>query len=208
MAPSVNVVYALRVDLLLPLVLTWLSEIGASGFGVRETVDGANEHWHFFIRSDKKEQALRKGFLKSVPGVRGNGGYSLAMCRDEERYERYLCKGNSKEQLPELIWSHGFDATADRIQKIHDEYWNENAAFERRKRKLPVMDSVLATCKEARVKWEDRTAIADKYIRELVSRAKPINLFSVRTAINSIQVGLCANDEAIAELVSIAARPQ
>jgi len=200
--------FALRIDLALQLVLTWLSEIGASGFGVRETVDGANEHWHFAIRSDKKEQALRKGFLKAVPGVRGNGGYSLAVCRDEERYERYLCKGNSKDELPEIIWSHGFDATADRIKNIHDEYWNENSAFERRKRKLPVMDSVLAICKERRVKWDDRTAIADNYIRELVLRAKPINLFSVRTAINSIQVGLCPNDEAVSELVAIAARPQ
>lgn len=194
-------IYALRVDGDHAPVVEFLNSIGASGFGVRESA-GDNLHCHYYIRIAKKEQALRKALLKAVPGLRGNGGYSLAAARDADAYEKYMCKGESEAEMPQVVWSHGFDADADRLKSLHDSYWNEREAQERRKRKLPTADAVLADCKRRTIQWDNRRAITEAYIREVAARNKPINLYAVKSAVNAIQVALCPTDEAIDELVN------
>lgn len=193
-------VYALRIDGELTAVLDNLKKQDAAGFGVREVADN-NEHWHFYIRTNKKLQAFRTALLRDVPGLRGNGSYSIAQCRDEEAYERYCCKGENEETLPEVVWSYGFDAGAERVRALHDAYWDAHGPAQARKRKLPVADTVLDICKRTAIKWDDRRAIVRLYIKELVSRNKPVNTFAIKAAVNVIQVHICPNDDALEELV-------
>ena len=62
---------------------------------------------------------------------------------------------------------------------------------------MPVAEAVLAACKEKNLKWDDRDAIAEMYIRELVARDKAVNLFSVRSNVSLLQCKLCPDDTAI-----------
>ena len=65
---------------------------------------------------------------------------------------------------------------------------------------MGVLDWVVDKCKEDAVRWDDRKAIGEIYIKELADRSKPINIFAVKSAVNLIQVKLCPDDTAIKQL--------
>lgn len=187
--------YALRIDKEFPAVSSFLSEKGVSGWGVRETA-GDNEHWHFFLETKIKMSSMRVLLKRAVPSLSGNGAYSISDVKDVEKYQRYMAKGECAEKEPEVAWRHGLLWTDEKISELHEEYWMANRASKKR-REVGVMDFVLDLCRDNGTAWDDRGAIAEEYIKELVARNKPINLFSVKSAVNLIQVKLCPTDDAI-----------
>lgn len=70
-----------------------------------------------------------------------------------------------------------------------------------KKRKIGTsVDAAIDTCKGLEIHWHDRVKIAEVYIRELVSRSKPISTFSVKSAVNVISIKLCPDDQAIKQI--------
>lgn len=192
---------ALRTDKAFDSVKVWLTSMSFGGFAVRE-VSGDNEHWHWLLErpnNDKKKlQALRVGLTRAVPELKGNAGYSLTEVRDVDKYERYMCKGNSESEMPDVAWRESIKYSESRIQELHDSYWSTNRELATaRKRQLPPVDEVTQKCKEARIDWKDRTAIAREYIKVYVARKKAINIFQVKSTVNVIQCLLCPDDKAI-----------
>lgn len=191
---------ALRTDKAVDSVKAWLTSLNIGGFGVRE-VAGDNEHWHWLLETKekvKKIQALRVALTRAVPELKGNAGYSLTEIRDVEKYERYMCKGNSSMEGPVVVWSQSLLYTPEKVAELHGDYWTSNREMATaRKRLLPPVDQVVATCKEAKIDWMDRTAISKAYIRLQVERKKGINIYQVKSSVNVIQCLLCPDDKAI-----------
>lgn len=184
-----------------PLV-AWLNSDGGAYLVVKEMED-ENPHFHVFLRSSRKVSALRTSFKRAFPDTNGNGAYSLAACRDTDRYYRYMMKGEAREVMPMVVAANGMEfVSGDWQKKQHDDYWDENEEIGRRRKLAPVPEAVLAACKDARIKWDDREKIAELYIRELVARDKAINLFSVRSNISLLQCKLCPDDSAIKSLAN------
>lgn len=191
--------YALRIDEGLDQVKAWLAKHEIGGWAVRE-VAGDNEHWHFILYSSKTIKQLRSSLNRDVPALTGNGKYSLTDCRDEDKYLRYMAKGSSDGEMPEVAWRHGLEWTDEKLEELHDEYWEVNRKL--KKRKLGSMiDWLVDECKRLEVGWADREKIAELYIRELGARGKPINLFSMKANINCVQVQLCPGDDMLKILV-------
>lgn len=189
---------ALRTDKDFENVKSFIVTKGFSGFAVRETTEGGNnEHWHWFIEGDKYKniQAFRVGLTKTVPTLKGNGGYSAKLCdADVEKYWRYMCKGDSEGAGAEVAWSHGLLWTTEKFEELHQAYWSN--APNAKKRKLPaIADAVLERCKRKNVAWNDRRTIFEEYIMELYSRDKPINLFMVKSNVNLLQIKLAPDVE-------------
>lgn len=193
-------VIALRTDVAFAKVKAWVEKLSLTGFAVREAAQ-SNEHWHWLLEDSRKRklQALRVSLTREVPELCGNGAYSLSECRDLDKYERYLCKGESEGAGPEVAWSYGLKYTGEYLEELHSRYWQENANL-RKRRTTRVIDYVTDECKRRNLNWKDRSDIADVYIRELVARDKPINTFAVKSAVNLVQVKLCPTDEAIKQL--------
>lgn len=191
--------YALRVDTALEAVLAWLALLSVGGFGVRE-VSGVNEHWHFLLETDKTIKQLRCSFNRKVPELKGNKSYSLTECRDVEKYERYMCKGESDGEMPEVAWRNSMKYDDDKLKALHDDYWINNRAL-KRKRGGSMIDWVIDECKAKNVEWTNRRKISEIYIRELGSRGKPINLHAVRSNVNAVQFALCPDDGCLVSLV-------
>lgn len=126
----------------------------------------------------------------------GNGSYSISDVKDVEKYQRYMAKGECSEKEPEVAWRHGLAFPDEKVAELHEEYWASNRSMKKR-REMGVMDYVLDTCRDLSVAWDDRRTIAEEYIKELVARNKPINIYSVKSAVNLIQVKLCPGDDAI-----------
>lgn len=192
---------AVRIDRAITATLKFLDDRNESGWGVREFAD-SGEHWHFFVETKTKPQPFRVALVRAVPDLKGNGAYSVAECRDVEKYLRYMAKGDEAAVPPEVVWKVGPMWTPEKIDELHEAYWQENRELKRRRKEGSVIDAVIDVCKEKRLAWEDRSYIAEEYIKELVSRNKVINIYSVKSAVNLIQVKLCPDDSAIKNLAA------
>lgn len=179
----------------------FLSSDGGS-LCVRETVDGDNPHYHAVLHSERKVPAIRMA-LKRALGLNGNGDYSVAEVRDLPKYLRYMMKGACAEVGPEVIMAVGMEyGNADWQRGQHAAFWAD-ASADRRKRKLePIMEATYKTCLDEGVSYDQRDRIAKIYIRGLIDRDRPINIFSAKSAINLLQCKLCPDDSALDNLVA------
>jgi hypothetical protein len=80
-------------------------------------------------------------------------------------------------------------------------YWSENRTYKKRKTTGSMVDYVIDVAKRDGITWNKRRDLAKIYIRECGMRGKPINLFSIRSNLNTIQYSLCPDDECLEELV-------
>lgn len=192
--------FALRIDGEFDKVKDWVDRNGYGGFAVRETVAGENEHWHWLLETDKELHSVRCSFNRAVPELKGNGKYSLTLVNDVDKYERYLAKGDSEGQVPEIAWTHSIKYDAEKLEELHEAYWSENRKLRKRKAGSMV-DWVIDAAKAAEVRWQDRDKLSRLYIRELGARGKPINLFSIRANLNTVQLALCPDDTILDQLV-------
>lgn len=191
---------AVRLDSSFDDFLAWCDRRSEAGFVVREYAD-SGEHIHAYLYSRLKPNSFRVILKREVPGLAGNGSYSVALCKDVEKYQRYICKGECPGSGADVLWSCGPQFSSENLYVFHEDYWASNNATKIR-RVTGVLDYVLDECKEGGIAWDDRRTISEKYLRELVARSKPINLYSVRSAVNLIQVKLCPTDEALQFLAS------
>lgn len=189
---------ALRTDKDFAGVKAFVDSRQMGGFAVRE-VSGDNEHWHWLLTTDKFKnlQSFRVNLTRAVAELKGNGAYSATAVEDLEKYQRYMCKGNSDGESPEIVWRNSIEYTDDWVSARHADYWKENARLKKRK-VGSIMDSVIDDCKRDGVDWKDRSRIAERYVREVSKRSKPLNTFAAKSAVNGIQLALCPDDSAIA----------
>lgn len=194
---------ALRTDKCFSETLSFLEEKGCSGWCVKETVEGENEHWHWYLETDayKNIRAFRVALTRGVEELKGNGAYS-AKETDEfvERYWQYMAKGEGNGVGCQVVWRHGLLWTDDRIEELHQAYWAENRA--KRQKLPPIEDVVLEKAKAAGLSYDDIGELLKIYIKELFVRDKPINLFSARSRVNLISLKLAPDvDSAVSKLV-------
>jgi hypothetical protein len=190
--------YSLRTDKCFSEVKALIESKPIGGWAVRE-VSGDNEHWHWYLQTDIKIQALRNEFNRKIPELKGNGAYSLTLVKDTDKYLRYMAKGEDRNHEAEVAWRNGILYSEEYIHELHEAYWAENARLKKRKVGTSV-DAATDKCKELQINWHDRAKIAEVYIRELHSRNKPISTFSVKSAVNVISIHLCPDDAAIKQL--------
>ena len=193
---------SLRIDDCYPEVKAFVELKGYGGFAVRETVQGENEHWHWLIEVPEgvKIAAVRTALNRAVPGLKGNGKYSLTDVRDVDKYERYMCKGESEGVACEVTWRNSMKYNDDKIEELHNAYWAENRKLRKRK-SGSVIDHVVDECKRQEVVWHRRSKIAEIYIKYLADSGRPISLFNVRAGVNTVQCALCPDDQAVQNLV-------
>lgn len=178
-------------------VARFLDADGGSYLVVREKEED-NPHFHVYLRTARKISAIRTAFKRAFPELKGNGSFSIAQCRDVEKYVRYMLKGDSDVELPNVCLANGIQFTdPDWVKEQHAAYWAVNEEINRRRKLLPVAEVVLAEAKKLGLKWDAVESIGKIYIKELVARDKAINIFSVKSHVALIQVKLCPNDEAI-----------
>lgn len=164
-------------------------------------------HFHAVLRTVRKINAIRSAWKRAFPDLTGNGSHSIAVVRDLDKYHRYMCKGADANTYPEICGAYGLEyQSVDWQNEQHALYWEENAVLQRQRAVRPVYDVVLDACRNQHVLWHNKEAIAQLYIRELASRNKPINIFSVRSYVQLIQIKLCPTDSALEDLArSVAA---
>jgi len=189
--------FAMRTDKEFELVKSFVVANATSGFCVRETKDGSNEHWHWLIFTTCKAQSWRVKLTRAVPALKGNACYSVSEVKDMEGYKRYMCKGESVEVMPEVVWEHGLDWG---YEELHAGYWEANRQSKKRKAGS-VIDYVIDEAKRTAIAWDDRKELTRCYLKEVVARSKPINIFSVKSGVLLVQAKLCPDDQALEEIV-------
>jgi len=192
---------AIRVDAVDSTALLGVLSADGGAYLVVKELEDSNPHFHCYLRTARKLPAVRAALKRAMPELNGNGSYSVSQCRDVERYLRYMLKGPSATEMAEVVAANGLEYQSDEWQQAqHLAYWDENEMLGRRRKLLPVAEAVLQACKDAKLDWSARERIAELYIRELVSRDKAINLFSVRSNVSLLQCKLCPDDSAIKDL--------
>lgn len=100
-------------------VVEWVSSKGKS-IGCYEYHAG-NHHYHVWLRSDCKLQALRASFKKSFPECVGNKSYSISQ---KAGNLNYVCKGPEAPDVrsgPIIIVNDM--CSVDEVAIAHDQYW-------------------------------------------------------------------------------------
>lgn len=193
---------ALRTDKEFAKVRAVVDALGYGGFAVREVAGDSNEHWHWLLEGDKELKVLRNKLTRSVPEISGNGAYSLTLCRDVEKYERYLCKGESEGAGVDVAWRNSLRYDDAKVEELHSQYWAENRKI-RKRTAGSMIDRVVDEAKRKKIEWSNREQLAKVYIRMLADNGKPINLYSVRSNLNAVQVALCPDDTAVDNLCAL-----
>lgn len=185
----------------------WFDGFGSSYFIVRETVDGENVHMHMVFTAEIPIKNIRSRFNRAFPDLTGNKSYSLTGVEDLDKYHRYMCKGNSEDELPEVLAKHGMIYTADWVDDRHAEYWDVHNQLQVKKdsRKRPAFEIVYDEAVSKQIKWNDDKQLAKMFINTLAQQAKPVNLFSVRSQVNLLKIRLCPDDAALDALAEIVA---
>lgn len=199
--------YAIRLDGTDHSKLTaFLDSDGGAYLVVRELAE-SNSHYHAIIHSKKKLPAFRSAFVRAVlDGQHGNGAYSITRVKDIDKYERYMTKGDSEAELPVVVGRNGVKYNDEWVRETHDRYWKVNDELNAKRRKLSMVEAVVCMAKEEKIAWSNREKLALLYIRELADRDKAINIFSVRSNLNLVQIKLCPDDTAIADLAAVVAQ--
>lgn len=194
--------YAVRIDLgsvSEEQVADWLCDLDTGHFAVREG-DPENPHIHAIVCTSMLIRSFRNKFLRAFPNLSGNGSYSITAVKDEDKYNRYMCKGAGEGSPPRIVSKNGLLYTEDWAEEQHRRYYEEAPKLSRGKKRL--IDVVYDTCKEAAIDWHDRQAIARVYIKECMSRNQSINTFQAKGAVNLVQCKLCPTDAAIEDLIN------
>lgn len=194
---------AIRVDAVdASELIAYLTADGGSYLAVKE-LEGSNPHYHVVLHTTRKLPAVRTALKRAMPGLKGNGSYSVSAVRDLPKYQRYMMKGDSREVQAHVVAGHGMEYSSLQWQEeTHDAYWDEADSITRKRKSEPLMNSIFAQCTAAGTEWHQRDKIARIYIKELVSRDKAINIFALKSQINLIQIKLCPDDSALENLVS------
>lgn len=187
--------YALRVDVregLRDKLSAWLSAIG-TGFIVAHECEGDNDHVHCILDSDKSIKQVRNSFTKKFPESTGNKGYSLKLCDDDwEAYIRYICKGKSVNEGPDIWVRQGLEYTEEAIQEAWRKYWVNNQALKENAKKRTrveganIVEQVEQESKRLGLKGFDREGVAKVYIRLFRDARKGINVFAARAVVNTV----------------------
>lgn len=182
----------------------WLTQNATSYFVVKEFgTPGENPHYHAVLCSSAKTASLRQSFRRAFPNHKGNGAYSLKECdEDVEGYGRYMCKGADRDSLPDVICRQGLDYTDDWVKSMHEQYWvnNDLLVGNRKRRAMNMVEKLESICKDKRIKWSDRTAIATQYVLLQKEARKPVNTFAARATVNTVACLLDDNGEAVEQL--------
>lgn len=164
----------------------WLKTHGLM-YVVREFGEKCGEHYHLLIhanantiRTKFKRAWNREEYDGQLPG-KGNAKWSIKKCDDEAGYKRYMSKGASKDEQPDVVYSVGIDSAM-----YHEDYWKINAelsAKSTRKRKAAtIMDEIWGDLREDIGFSTDGTLIAAKILRWYLSKGLRVpNEFSMKT---------------------------
>lgn len=104
---------------------------------------GERPHIHCILTPTKTASTFRQQFLKTFPMCKGNKCYSFEEVKEEENMKLYLCKGDSVDVSPVVIYS-TFDTDLYHIQ-----YWDNNAKL-KKDSNVKVKDKSITWIKEVK----------------------------------------------------------
>lgn len=109
-------------------VSKWIRNNSTECLIVTETA--TRDHIHaLFIPKSKTIDSFRKQFKKNFPSHIGNQHYSLKDVKSEIGIKDYLCKGETRGQLP-IVLQKSSSWTDAIIQEHHDVYWSRHETEE------------------------------------------------------------------------------
>lgn len=186
----------------------WLACVAPGWFGVLEGEGTGNAHYHFLLRITARSiKAVRSKFVRDVRGLSGNASYSMKICDDEDKYRRYMCKGEDDESLPEWCTDPAAPSvlyTPDWVHAQHAAYWDENARYleaaharELARGKGNIVEQLEGICMRKNLK--SREDIARQCMLLYKQWKKPLNVFYCRGVVNTVCLLLNAENALIEE---------
>lgn len=188
---------------IVPAVQEWLTKHTQSYVGCKEISEAGVLHYHICCRSEVDKEALRASLKYKLRVGRdgamveaGNKGISFTpdKVRDEEDTFRYICKGASRDELPDIVFFYRLvDDRQGWIRSKHVEYWSKNEelkATAKRKRtgeRVSIADRLdLFAAQQNRLMdpSEFRAKLIDEYIRLCVEDNKAISVYAARSVVN------------------------
>lgn len=177
------------------------------GFGTFERASVTEKpHYHYALygfADEKAVQACRVALKRKFPTLTKTV-YSLTVADEPERHDRYIAKGTSPEEGPEVVWCHSLQYNMEKIKALHAAYWAENTATRKRKATGSMLDFVVEEAKSKAIRWSDARSLFTIYFKEMRDRGKGISMHAAKATINTAQLQLCQDDSAVNMLVDAA----
>lgn len=146
------------------------------------------DHMHAIIELNVKLQTFRNNFLKAFPEIKGNGNYTLRQNDDTEANYRYVCKGKSENDLPNVVVNLKDISVVD----FHKKYWENNKKGKKQKRDTTktFVRQCADECMEIRNDWKNdllcRKIVLGIVMRNLGEKGKAFDSIVVRRLVNGV----------------------
>lgn len=174
------------------------SELGGDSGEEQAWDRTTNPHAHLYGVAELSFRGLVSSFRRFFPDHVGNGAYSIKPCTSSVYdYWKYISKGASRDDLPDVIVRQGLRWTDEYIVELHAAYWMSNDELVRTGKKRDslklsgtVVEQVERLAKEAKVEGYDREAIARIYVKMYVEARKPVSIYHAKSVVNTVCAAL------------------
>lgn len=162
------------------------------GYAVKEVgTEEEHEHMHALI-IDQDINSVRQKIKWVLQKFKlGNGVYSVSLVKDIDCYKQYMAKGESRESLPEVIWSRIDDLN---VEELHMKYWEVNDSLKRKEKVKNVVELVKQRCIEKNVDLKDpfvEEAVIDSYLDVCQQGECKFDRFNGMRVVDTVMLKLC-----------------
>ena len=130
----------------------WIRSHSVATIIARE--EGERVHIHSIISPIKTKSTFIQQFLIKYPNLKGNKSYSCESVKEYDSMIRYICKGNSKDELPDVLYHKDID-----VEEMHKDYWKVNQEIKQKTKEKKKMQT-----------WSQRVAsdFREQYPEEVI----------------------------------------
>lgn len=177
-------------------IVDFCQSIDGSVFCVREE-EAQRPHYQAVVRTSIKSQAFRVRVTNAFKECKGNSGYSIKTGDDYDGFVQYLCKGASRDDVPDVVYVQDITITRDVIAAKHEAYWQRNKELRTRVKKdrKAFDEELLERCRPLVAsdanELDARSVIANEYlIMKRETGASSVDVYRARQTVNAVWLQL------------------
>jgi len=171
-------------------LISFIISRGCPALVVKE-IDANREHLHCNIHFPLTKSTFGQQFKKVFPKYEGNTDFGITQIKCIEDMDAYICKGDSREDMPVILAQQGHYKDNNLIRACHVRYWDKNDELKANsKKKKKEYVSFVEECYNECIalgNWQSwdwnpvsKKIVFDKVMDMLGKKAKVIDVFIIR----------------------------
>lgn len=153
-----------------------------------QEIDATRPHMHAIVTTSMARTTWVEFFKRHVGGTK-RGDYSYILVKDQEKYERYLCK----ETPVKVLGRNGIRYSDQWIQDRHIEWVEQGEAYQKylatkeaKKDKVPIVKQLTELCEAENLRTSE--AVTRRYLRFVKDKNLSLNTHAAIAVVQGVML--------------------